>query len=117
MTTGARIVPLPIYVSAGDVMRSLGCARSTAYWHLARAAGRKGGRGLLRVRADVWTAYAEAWMAGDTDRPKAHPVPNDRAAAVSPGPRAKGLHLVASNGERCGIALTQPKTKRKAPSA
>ena len=37
MTAPARVLPLPLYVSARDVQTQLGCARSTAYEHLRRA--------------------------------------------------------------------------------
>jgi len=50
-----------VHVSAADVMASLGCAQSTAYEHLRRAAVAHGRaphqRGLLRVPLAVWETY------------------------------------------------------------
>src|SRR5688572_10734326 len=53
-------VRLTSWVSAADVQRALGCARSTAFMYLRQAAGRPPGeRGLLRVPVETWEAYAK----------------------------------------------------------
>ena len=51
--------PIERFITAQDVRRALQCSLSSAYAHLARAAGRQAGdRGLLRVTPATWEAYA-----------------------------------------------------------
>lgn len=104
----ARVLPLTVWVAADDVQRALGCSRSLAYQHLARAAGREtGARGLLRVPIATWEAYAAATFGAANDPPPEPP----RFVQPSTGP----LRLVASNGKskHSGpVRITQPRRRR-----
>lgn len=106
----ARVLPLTVYVAAADVQRALGCSRSLAYWHLARAAGRvEGSRGLLRVPLHTWEEYARRTFVEAQEEPKARPQAPRAHRAPAPG-----LRLVANDS----IRATQPRTKkRKDPAA
>lgn len=109
---GARAV-LPIYVSAADVQASLRCSRSTAYWHLARAARRTEDqrRRLLRVEESVWLRYVARTFGVE----EAAAAEKKKAPAPERLPAPAGLRLVASGGKRVlALRETQPRTKAQA---
>ena len=62
----ARVLPLPVYVAARDVVQQLGCSEAKAYQILRLAAGRpKGSRGMLRVPLARWSEFLEEKFACD----------------------------------------------------
>ena len=89
----ARILDLEAFVCAADVVAQLGCARSTAYEHLRRAARRPpGSRGLLRVRASVWDRYVSRLSGEPVAEPTRWVRPLRRR--TNPAPSVAGVYFV-----------------------
>jgi hypothetical protein len=106
----ARVLPIAVYVSAEDVRAALGCSRSLAYWHLARAAGREpGARGLLRVSVATWENYARKTFEGGEGATRAAPPARTKAAPAAPS--APVLRLVGGR-TATRIPPTEPRTRR-----
>jgi hypothetical protein len=63
----ARVVPLPVFISAHDVQTALGCSRRTAYRILAAIAGERPRKGtLLRVSLAAWEEYVKEVLCPET---------------------------------------------------
>jgi hypothetical protein len=105
----ARVLPLTQYVSADDVVRALGCSRSTAYRHLAAAANRPDdARGLLRVPLKVWESYAAATFGTGADMKAARP----DLAPLRARPRRPAPVRVAANTNDAPIPITRARARR-----
>ena len=58
---------ITVFVSAKDVMRALGCGRSSAYDHLRRAGGVSREGEMLRISLEQWERYATLRFGGEGD--------------------------------------------------
>jgi len=117
-TAERRLSLVPMFVSAVEVRRSLGCSRSLAYEHLRRAAGREpGARGLLRVPLDVWERYEVLSCSGSSGVAASGTAGSTRTAGASPAPRGAAIARPPSASPGSGsatppIPITQPRGPR-----
>jgi hypothetical protein len=58
---------ITVFVSAKDVMRALGCSRSSAYAHLRRAGAVVRNGEMLRITLERWERYATLRFGSDGD--------------------------------------------------
>jgi hypothetical protein len=101
-----RVVPITVFVGVDDVVRAIGCSRSTAYTFLREAAGRSPGeRGLLRVSALVWEHYAGARFGVEV---------KDYVGAPRVRSRRPGGRMAAPDDlDASVIPITRPRTPRR----
>lgn len=108
-----RALAITTWVTAEDVMRAVGCSRSTAYAYLAEARGdAERQSGLSRVSLERWEAFARRKFGeGAVQEAEA---PKARRRAPVKAPARPGLRLVVSNGTPLQVQPTQPRTRRRA---
>lgn len=123
-SAAARVLPLPLYVSARDVQRQLGCSQAHAY-DLLHAAGARKHLGLLRLRLDLWQHYldGDAPCLTDSTSATAPGTPGGTTPMASGGTRARSkrtakrpsLSLVTSRADALPPP-TQPAKRRRSPT-
>src|SRR5687767_13333103 len=86
----SREMVLTAFIRAKDVVKALGCSKSTAYAHLRRAAGRvDGDRTLLRVPLSLWEQYLrKAFPCDSSSGEEIGTAGSTKVAFASKGPRA-----------------------------
>ena len=84
---------ITVFVSAKDVMRALGCGRSSAYDHLRRAGGVSREGEMLRISLEQWERYATLRFGGEGDAG----CTSDNAARSGTGPSTTSTGTVTSD--------------------